>query len=476
MEVQLFGPMQISSACAPPMSDIGAQGPGLACMQVPGGDEAAAPQLAPGMLALDDAGPFTFQPGEMLRGEVMGFDGGSVTLRFGDSTLGATTDVPLQQGQHVDLQVAGQQDGKWTLQVVGSQLFSAMTEEDVSAALLQMDLPVTESHVEVAKAMVSMGLPLGGEDIQQLTQSLSQLPREATPKDVLCAVFLRAGSLPVTATGVQLLASFITEHPFIGAQLLSLQGALRRLVRDESERTTMSDGLVQMLEEAPTVLGELVLEPHRASTRKTQRRLQDMAFQVGIESMGPHAGDDFDMQQWLQGLRERLQRQAGASAEQATALLADLEDGLAAMRLMNSAVTAEQGSFYLQIPLTPSQQTAEARILYHVDSQGRPVVDDDNVVIELRIPTETLDVVTWHITVSGGCATFDVAVDSEAARLALAEHLHVLMARVEALGYTVVTPVFHALEKREDAEQAGLTRVRVPVQSFDRLERVDIQA
>lgn len=412
----------------------------------------------------------------MLRGQVVGRDGGNVLLRFGQTTLGATTELPLEQGQHVDLQVAGQQGGKWGLQLVSSQLFTAMSEQDVNVALMQMNLPATETHVEVAKAMLSMGLPLSGEDVKSLAQGLAQLPREATPKDVLAAVFLKAGALPVTPGNVQILAHFITEHPFIGAQLVSLQGGFRRLLRDDSSRASMSEFLVQMLEEAPGVLGELVLEPHHASGRKAQRRLHDMAFQAGIESMGPHAGDDVDMQEWLKSLRERLRQQGGTLAGQAAGLLGDLEQNLAAMRLMNSAAAAEQGSFYLQIPLAPSQLTAEARILYHVDSQGQPVVDDDNVVIELRVPTEMLGVVSWRIEVTGGLVAFDVAVDTEAGRAAVAEHLHVLMARVEGLGYTVAAPVCRAAEKTEEAEQAGFGGVRVPGQAFERLERVDIQA
>lgn len=478
MEVQLFGPMQTSSASAPPTTSVGAPGAGLSSGLVARGQSQpnVDSHARPGTLTLDSAGPFKFQSGDMLRGQVVGREGGNVLLRFGQTTLGAATELPLAQGQHVDLQVTGQQDGKWGLQLVSSQLFTSMSEQDVNVALMQMNLPATETNVEVAKAMLSMGLPLSGEDIKSLAQGLAQLPREATPKDVLAAVFLKAGSLPMTPGNVQLLAHFMTEHPFIGAQLVSLQGGFRRLLRDESSRASMSDSLIHLLEEAPGLLGELVLEPRNPSKHATSRRLHNMAFQAGIESMGPHVGDDLDMKAWLESLRDRLRELPGVPAGQLAEMLAELEQNLAATRLMNAAAVAEQGSYYLQIPLAPSQLTAEARILYHVDSQGRPVVDDDNVVIELRVPTETLGVVSWRIEVADGRAAFDVAVDTEAGRAAVAEHLHVLMARVEGLGYTVVAPICRAAEKTEEAEQAGLGTVRVPVQAFERLERVDIQA
>jgi hypothetical protein len=473
LEVQLFGPVQISNA--PPATTAGL-GPGLGETALGrGGPEAPArfdAGSAPNFLQLSNPGNLRLQPGMTMRGQVMGTEGNNVTLRFGDATLTATTGLPLTEGQHVDVQVTGQQQGKWNLQLLGSQLFTAMSEEDVTSTLMQMNLPTSEGNVEVAKTMVAMGLPLRGEDLQELVRNLAQLPREATPQDVMSAVFLKAGSLPLTSTNLQTLATFITEHPFIGAQLMGVGGSLRRLLDDPKSRASMSESLIEMLEETPGLLGEYVLDPLKLSGRKMQQRLHDMAFQAGIESMGPHGGDDFDMQEWLKRLREQLYRQGELTAEMGVAagMFGQLEDNLTATRLMNAAAGAEQGSFYFQVPMKPRHDTAEARLIYHVDGQGAPLLDPENAVIELVIPTENLGLVSYMIVIRNGCVALDAAVDSEEAFRVLEGSLPTLMARLEALGYDL-TPA--TCRPRAKTEQAAMAPVSAP--ELESLERVDIQ-
>lgn len=471
--MQLFGPMQIASACPPSAGVPDALPRGATSPSAFGSTPPTFEPGLPNMLVLDDACGLSFEAGEQLQGEVLDQRESNVLLKFGETTVSARTALSLQQGQRVDLQVTSQPGGRVGLQVVGSQLLCPMSEGDVSLALLQLELPITETNLEVAKAMLTMGLPLQGEDIQALVHDLAHLPHDATPQDVQAAVLLKAGGLPVTPSSLQLLSHFVTEHPFIGAQLMDVQGAFRRLLRDEASRGTLSDALVEMLEGAPGILGELMLDLRQGGGRRAQRRLHGMAFQCGIEAAGPHGRDDLDMQTWLRQLRERLQAVGGGQAERAAAVMADLERSLAAMRLMNSAVTAEQGSFYFQIPLLPSEQTAEARLLYHVDAQGRPVFDPDNAIIDLRIPTVTFGVVSWRIVISRGRLVLDASTEDEAGCEALAAGIGELRARVEALGYAVAVPVCRARAKAEEAEQAD---VRLPARPFETLARVDVQA
>lgn len=472
-DVQLFGPMQISSV--PSSAPQGAMAPdaglsGLARADV--ADDSALPFNA---LAFDDGGALSLSTGVALRGQVVGAGEGNVLLRFGDLTFEAASAAPFHEGQHLDLEVTGQQQGKWTLQVTGSQLFTAMTEADVTSALVDLHLPASDVNVEVAKTLLSMGMPLQGDEIRDLGRSLAALPHDATSADVAAAVLLRSGALPMTQDNIMLLSQFIAQHPFLGLQMGGLQGALRRLLRDEASRASLPEAFTHALDEVPGLLGELVLDPLRERGPKMQRRLHDLAFQAGIESAGPGGGDDIDLKLLLQGLRERLRglRVNGALLAETAACLDGLERSLSAVRLLNGSAAAEQGSFYLQIPLAPGESTAEARFRYHVDSQGRPMIDADNAVIELRVPTESLGVVSWRIVVANGVVSLDAAVDTEDARAAIEPHLDVLVGRLEALGYRCPRPT---CSPRSKVEQAEAVRGLVGGAPFDALERVDIKA
>lgn len=452
------------------MADIGGLGPRFLAETAPG--ELAVPRdtgTAPNSLQIGDTGDLRLQPGLLMRGQVLSTEGGNITLQFGEATLNATTELPLQQGQFIDVQVTGQQLGKWTLQLVATQLFTQISQEDVTSILMDLSLPPNDTNVEVAKAMVSMGLPLQRKDIQDLVRNLAQLGREATPQDTTAAVFLKAGALPMTETNVTLLSTFITEHPFIGFQLATLSATFRRLLADPTSRNSMSTSLIDLAEEAPGIIGEFILDPLKLSARKMQQRLQDMAYQTGIELVEPNGGDGFDIMHWLRQLREALYGEKSFTPQMglAAGLLSDLEESFDAMRLMNAAT---QGSFYFQIPMRHDGDTAEARLIYHVDAQGRPLVDPDNIVIELLVPTRNLGCVSWRIGIRGGCVLLDAAVEDGAGRAVVQRYLPVLVDRLQGLGYEVVLPT---CRPRAVSSQPEMPPIAAP--DFETIERVNIQ-
>ena len=254
-------------------------------------------------------------------------------------------------------------------------------------------------------------------------------------------------------------------------QLFQLQQAFRRLV-DTGGRSALPKDLSDLLGEIPGALESLSLDPRGRNMRKMQQNLQDMAFQVGIEGMGPHAGDDIDMLLWLRSLKQRLMEPGADLPEMADfrALLDDILDHLAASRLLNAAVS-EQGAFYLQLPLRGGDRTIETRLIYHVDSEGRPVLAPDDACLELRVPTDHLGDVSGRVTLKGGDARVEVSLPAPPARDHLQRHVPVLVDKLERIGYHVQAVSCQARDREEPAS----IRPLASAPALETLERVNIQ-
>lgn len=461
----LMGPQPVTGnagAAAPAMA-----GPTAAQAPPPA---AGTPAVTPGTLQLTTPGTLSLEPGMMLRGQVVGQEDDLVTLQFGRTQLTAFSGVDLEPGAFVDLHVQGQQQGKWSLLLVGSQQYVPMSEHDLSSSLLDLKLPVSEGTLQLARAMVEQGVPLEREGLQDLNRVLTQLPHEATPQDAQAATFLKAGNLPVTPQNVTVLANFILEHPFIGSQMMSLQQSFRRLV--ESTDGRLPRDLEELLAEAPGMIGELVVDPRMRNRQKMQSNMQRMAFQAGIENLGPHVGDDTDYLEWLRFLRAFMAEHEARCPELigAGCLLDDLAENLAAQRLINGAAQAEQGAFYMQIPLQDGRQTAETKLIYHKDSEGRPQVDAHDTDLEIAVPTHHVGEVRYSVTIRDDRLAVDVTVASDEAARHFERYFPVLVDNLERIGYHV-----QGLACRPRAvELCGLQ----PVVSgtLERMERVSISA
>ncbi|MBM3463048.1 MAG: hypothetical protein FJX76_13175 [Armatimonadetes bacterium] len=461
------GLSQIPNTAPQTGAATGAMGRGPTPQQPPAKGQVPA---QPGTLLLQSARNLPLQPGMQLRGQVLARQGDTLTLQFGRNQMTATTALPLAPGEHVEVQVQGQQQGgKWSLQVTGSQLFTAMSDHDVQSSLMSLKLPVGEGNVALAKAMVEQNVPLGKESFQELKQTLQQLPRPATPQDAQAATFLKAGNLPVTPQNVTVLANFITEHPLLGAQLFTTQNVFRRLV--ESTDGRLPRELADLLSEVPGLLGELVIEPKQQDRQQTRRRMRNAAFQAGIEHMGPHLGDDFDYLEWLKSLQQRLKSEAALpELALAGAQLEEVADNLRAQRLMNTAASDEQGAFYLQLPLRDREKTAELRLIYHRDTDGRPRVEAPNAELELSVPTTFLGDVGYSVTVRDGRMAIDVAVDCDEKAAFVERYLPVLVDNLERIGYHV-----QSLACRSRGLDEGNLRTLVDV-PYESMERVNISA
>ncbi len=434
-----------------------------------GQEPPASSLLGPGQLQFEGPPELQFEPGQMVEGQVVGTGDAGVTLMFGDTQVTASTNGMFVPGQFVSLQVDGQVQGKWLMGVAGTHHEAPISEQDVTDSLMALDVQPTEGNVEVAKALLSMGLPLSEANIGELAQALAQLSREASPSDATAAAFLKASSLPLTGSNLGSLSSFLAMQPFIGLQLMNLETSLRRLLNGNDTRSSMSERLVELLEETPSKLGLLALAPRQQSAQALARQMADAAYQQGSGAMGPFVSDDSDLSAWLAAVRERLNSELPGHAASTMSLLSEMQQNLQAIRLLNNGAAA-QGSQYLQLPLRPSNETAEARLIYHVETGGYGAAGEE-IVIELLVPTTSMGTVSWRIAVCDRRVSLDVALETDAACEAVKSSLVLLTSRLEALGFEVDAPVWR---RRASSEQPRLTPIRTTV--FESLERIDIQA
>jgi hypothetical protein len=499
--MQLFGPQpMMGGAFLPPASMPSAlnAAPAPTLAATPEGTVPAEPSFADGAAEMDGSSlpfepatpgatfqlfnpaDFSFENGETVNAEVMQSDpqSGQVMLGLpgadGPTVFLAQSDNPPPAGTQMQLQVQNQTNGLVTLSMSpGPQAASPHLDmADLANAMMDANLPTDDESVMLGRTMVEFNLPVTQSDFSELRQVLSQLPTQpASEQDMQAASFLKSADLPVTPQNVQTLATFLTQQPQLGMQLMTLQQSFRKLA-ENSEGRQFSSELSDMLGELPGLLGEYMLDPTGKNQAKLSSDLRRQAFQSGIEDMGPHVGDDFDMLEWLQSLRDRMQEEAPLDPAMARAggLLEELGDNLAAQRLMNSAV-GEQGNFYFQIPMQPGDRTGEARFRYHVDGNGRPLLDPDNITLELLVPTRNLGSVAYNIAIRDGHIYLDAAVESQAVADRLRGALRSLVENLEKMSYHVQDV---SCRLRAGKKAAGLQPVARA--ELETLGRVDCQA
>ncbi len=436
------------------------------------------PAQAPGDLLARSESGVQFRPGQVLFGHVAGRQkDGSFLLRFGAQTLTASSRVPLDVGQNLQVQVQGQQQGQLRLQLLKTP-FQKMSSQDLGQTLARLSVPLSDSNVALATSMVEHGVPLTRENLTTLKAALAQLPAEASvtaggapqPARVGAAWFLQSSQLPVTAQNIMTLGSFIAANPQLGQQLFALQGELRRLI--ESPQRRAGKGL-EVLAEVPGLLGEFLLEPGgRKGPGKAGRRLFDLARQAGIEThVGIQGGteQDWDLLQMMRDLRAALAGQ-DAGLQAALGMMAGLEENLRALQLINQALPdAGMAFYYLQVPLRLDRgESAEVWIRYRLTEGGGRVVDPEDLRIEFLISTEHLGKLVCTLEVARRTVHVDLGSDSAEVRAFVERYVQVLAERIAEAGWTA---------GRIGATLRPFTsRPLVERKDFDTLETVNVQA
>ncbi|MGM9998186.1 MAG: hypothetical protein ACI38Q_02140 [Candidatus Bruticola sp.] len=419
-----------------------------------------------------------FSPGQNLFGQVVGrSQNGSFTLRFGNVTLQAGSGLPFTVGQQLNVTVSGQQHGLLTLDMNGSP-FSSLSSESITQTLAQLNLPMSEGNFMLASSLVGHGAPLDRSTFLLMQKVLAQLPPTSNSavfnSRVGAALFLQNNQLPLSSSNILLLSNFIAQNPQAAQQLFSIQGEVRRLLSDPGK---ISSKALEVLNQVPGLLGEMILEPGgmkgTGKSRSKAALLFDTAKQTGIETNLELIGggeSDWELLALLRQLRQLTQGQStslGSLLQQ----LQDYEDNLQAQRLINQGKPDSSfGFYYMQIPLRfEFCESAEVWIRYRWKEDGSRVVDPDDCRLEFAVSTDSLGELFFTIETRTGCVDLTVKSDDESVVACLNDYLPVLQERIAELGWTTGTFQAAASQNSENRELAEYCEL-------SSLEGVNVQA
>lgn len=310
--------------------------------------------------------------------------------------------------------------------------FTPMQEEALTTSLSTMKMPLTKENVTLAKAMVQTGVPLTKENMASLKTSLASLPNGGTAGDMKAASFLKSASLPQTPQNITTLSNFISVNPHIGACVFAFNGELRKLC-DGKGKFNSSDKM-KIISKTSSKLGEMMMEAG-ADIRQNARAFRKNAGNSGMNLPSFMMGNrDEELDSLMLELRKMLFSDKKSSvSEGLKKSFLELEDSISAQRLINSGKREGlENFFYMQIPLVIDDQnfTAEFKIFYTTDYEGRKIVDPENFEFELAVPTRYMDevrfkgsVVSGVINITAGFASPEICMFAERFMPALMERL-----------------------------------------------------
>ncbi len=428
-----------------------------------------------------------FRPGATIHGQVAGQQNGQTFLQLGDQMLRAESRVPLRIGDSVSFQVQGEHKGQLHLKLVTTP-FQKMSMGDLTQTLTSLRMPVNESNLNLAKALVELKIPLTADNMTQMKQVLAQTAASGPggaastgaggnqaaplPTQVAATSYLQNSQLPVTPQNVTVLSNFLANNPQVGMQMMALNTELRKLTESthkvNHEITSMIAGVQQQV-------GKLTLEPKKRfdDGAMNLRNLKKMAKETGIEThMGPAGtggGEEWDFPEMLKRMRERFSKD-GLGSRELMSLIKGLEENLQAQKLINGARSESQlGYYYLQLPLQGEFDAAEVWLQYYEDGGGQRHVTPEDTKLEFLVTTEEVGELHFTVDLKKGVASVEVGTASEEVRRFAARYLPALAERLGELGWERgrMRSVFRPHSgKRELVERTD----------FAELERYDVQA
>lgn len=418
------------------------------------------------------------QSGQVLTGQVLGKLGNQVTLQFGRNVIQAETTVPLETDAQIQVQVQGEFQGKVNLQLLRSQAFTPMSEQDLAQMMVSLKIPVNEENVALARGMLEYGVSLTSQNFREIKEALLNLPRNLS-MDLASASFLKLNSLPMTTHNIVVLSNFITSHPLIGAQLFEIQYYFRQMAGGDRSRRLRD--LDRILGKVPEMIGEYIIDCGMPDQEIRKASLRKMARQAGIEEMGigPGGGqEDMDLLKLLAALRARLAQKEMKTEEmllaRAIKLLEEVEVNISAQRLINRARPQEESGFlYLQVPFRMDDRnlTAEVKIYFRTDSAQdgeEKWVDEENTKVEFAVNSEFLGRLHFLLDIRSGKVDLLVGVENEEVRSFLEMFLPALKENVEKIPYR--------LGKMEVCVRPAQTQTSIiEKEEFSRLERVNLK-
>lgn len=355
-----------------------------------------------------------------------------VTPRFTPTFTPTNTHTPANVGRFFS---SGNAVHKGAAMLRASS-FTPMTEEAVTTSLSTMKMPLTKENVTLAKAMVQTGVPLTKDNMASLKTSLASLPNGGTAGDMKAASFLKSASLPQTTQNITTLSNFISVNPQVGACVFAFNGELRKLCNGKGK---FSSDKMKIISKTSSKLGELMMEAG-ADIRQNARAFRKNAGNSGMNLPSFMMGNrDEELDSLMLELRKMLfsDKNSGVSEELKKSFSA-LEDSISAQRLINKGKREGlENFFYMQIPLVidDTNLTAEFKVFYTTDYEGRKIVDPENFEFELAVPTRYMDEVRFKGSVVSGVVNITAGFISPEICMFAEQFMPALMERLENIGF-----------------------------------------
>ena len=419
---------------------------------------------------------FSMTPGQTMWGTITDRQGGSFTLRMGDYTLSARSNLPLSTGQNIQLTFNGIRGGQIELQLMRTSPFSRMSDADLSTALNQINVPADGKSVNVAKGMVEFGIPLTSQNFNEVSKALAQLPRPATMTDMAACSLLKDFKMPMTPGNITTMSDFIARNPMLGAQLFELQYCFDKDIKKSKDS---SKEMLNMIEETTESINGLTVSPKKQSPQGMGKNLKRLARESGIERTEYRGGLRDSEDEWeLVMLNRRLGKMVekedtgkGTVLRNALNVVQNMQENLNAHQIINRGKPSSELAYYfIQIPLKLDNElvTVEARIKYYDEEEGR-LVDPEDTRIEFDVTTERLGELHFDLKVKGGMINLDVGSQNEESLDFMEKFLPTLQENLLKTGYALKNFRNKSLE---DFNRPPL----VKREDFDTLEKVNVQA
>ncbi|MCE1247649.1 MAG: hypothetical protein LWY06_13485 [Firmicutes bacterium] len=420
---------------------------------------------------------FTPAQGQTMWGTVSNRQGGFVTLQFGKFSMMAQTNMPLAEGQRIQVAFRGINGGQAELSLLKTAMFSRMSESDIAHTLSQMNVPPDGKNMTVAKGMLEFGIALNPRNFGEITKALAQLPAAPTMTDMASCSFLRMCNIPLTAGNVMIISRFIAHNPMLGAQLFELQAAYDKDLK--KGKSNISNELMQHLEELPGVLGNYMVDPSKQNKQKMQKNIENLARDSGIERTEYRGGSRDNEDEWeLLALTRKIQQadpealgERGTTLRRVVEIVERMEHNLQAQQLINTGKPGgEMAYYYLQVPVRLDNETvtAEVRVKYYDEEDGR-VVDPDDTRIEFDVTTDRLGVMHFTLNVSNGVIDLDVGSCRDEITTFVDRFIPALKYNLTKIGYAIGR--FRSMTL-DQIERPSL----VKRESLETIERVNVQA
>jgi hypothetical protein len=420
----------------------------------------------------------TLSPGQALLGQVIAKNGNLLDIQFGRFTLSTNTNLPFAPGQRIQVMFTGQQEGnKVELQYIKSFDFVRISNNDLTQALTEMKIPVTDKSLNIARGMVEFGVPLTAKNVAEFTRVLSSLPRPATPVDMTAASFLKMSNLPLTPGNVMTLSNFIIQNPMIGAEIFEM--ARIPGMKGKSTKTKVDEKNQEVIEEIKNTLNRYIVEPKKQGKQEMMKNLKNLAREEGVEGIkhgfgGKNMEEGWELMRLLKKVQDTPFEQLTGIEKENMIKMRDMagkiEQNLIAHTLINTGKPeVEMLPFYfLQIPvrLEEDETTAEVRVEFYEDGNGNKVVDSENTHIEFDVNTENLGEIHVDLRIIKGNVNMEIGTKKEGMEEFIQQFTPILKKNLDEIGYfteNIITGFYERMRKP-----------LIEKEIFEKMEKVDV--